>query len=120
MNLGTYQISNKLIVFGGLVLISLAIFIYLSIPSPKPPNPIPLITDTQAQLQKQYEAQLKAKDISIRDYQSRLAVSQERATMWANKYSTLQKEKENVKPPVTNAETRDRFISLGFTPLPVK
>lgn len=120
MNLGAYQINNKWVIVGGLILAGLMIFIILSIPESKPPNPIPVINDTQAQLQKQYEAQLKAKDISINDYKSRLAVSQERANIWANKYNELERKKNEVKAPATNAETRDRFIALGFIPLPVK
>lgn len=114
------EINSKWIVIGGLFLVGLVIFIILSIPESKSPNPVPVINDTQVQLQKQYEAQLKAKDISINDYKSRLAVSQERANMWANKYNELERKKDEIKAPVTNAETRDRFISLGFIPLTVK
>lgn len=114
------EVNVKWIVIGGAILIGLMIFVILSIPKSKPPNPIPVISDTQAQLQKQYDAQLKAKDITINDYKSRLVVSQEKYLTKSREYDKLQKEKENVKPPITNAETRDRFIALGFNPLPIK
>lgn len=120
MKLGSHEISNKWIIIGSVILVGIIIFVYISIPNSKPPNPIPLINDAQIQLQKQYEAQLKSKDSTIRDYQSRLTVSQEKYSTLTNRYIQLQKEKENVKPPVTNAETRDRFAILGFTPLPIK
>jgi len=114
------EIDRKWVVIGGLILVGLVIFIIMSIPKSKPPNPIPVINNTQVQLQKQYEFQLKAKDTIIRDYQSRLNVSQEKYTVLANRYIQLQKEKENVKPLVTNQELRDSFTVLGFAPLPAK
>jgi len=114
------EINIKWIVIGGAVIIGLVIFIIMSIPKSKPLNPIPTISEAQIALQKQYESQLKDKDATINDYKSRLTVSYEKYTSITNKYLALQKEKENVKVPVTNTEIRNRFIAFGYTPLPVK
>ena len=114
------EIDIKWIVIGGAVIVGLVIFIIMSIPKANPTNPIPTINEAQVALQKQYESQLKDKDATINDYKSRLTISYEKYTSITNKYIALQKEKENVKAPVTNTEIRDRFIVLGYTPLPAK
>jgi hypothetical protein len=120
MKIGQTEIGNKWIIIGSAVLVAIIVFIYLSWPSPKPVNTQQIINDTKAELEKQYTAQLKDKDAQIKDYQSRLVVSEGKYATLVKKYNVLQKEKENVKPPATNAELRDRFTALGYSPLPAK
>ncbi len=122
MKIGTHEISNIWILIGSAILIALGIFIFLSIPScdKSPITPQQTIGEVKAELEKQYTAQIKDKETQIRDYQSRLTVSYNKYTEMANRYIALQKEKENVKPPETNAEIRSRFTALGFAPLSAK
>ncbi len=96
--------------------------VVISIPScSKPPvTPQQTINEVKAELEKQYTAQLKDKEATIRDYQSRLTVSYDKYTAMANRYIALQKEKDNVKPPETNREIRSRFVTLGYPPLAAK
>ncbi len=120
MKIGSYEITNRMALAGGLALVAIITLIYLSWPSPKPPDTQQIINDVKIELEKQYTAQLKDKDTQIKDAKNRLTVSEGRYAGMVQKYVELQKEKVNVKPPVTNAETRDRFIALGFVPLPAK
>jgi predicted PurR-regulated permease PerM len=101
--------------------LAIALLIYTSWPSaPKVVDSTATINAAQAQMQTQFTNQLKEKDVQIKDYQSRLAVSDAKYKTLALKYNDLQKEKEHVKAPLTNAETRTRFTAAGFAPLPVK
>ena len=79
-----------------------------------------MLEAAKIEAQKPLLATIAAKEAAVKDYQSRLIVSQNKVAMWADRYSALQKEKENVKPPQTNAELRDRFTALGFPPLAVQ
>jgi hypothetical protein len=65
------------------------------------------------------EEELAARDVQIKDYKNKLTVSEEKARAWAKKYADLQKEKENVKPPKTDKELRDRYGALGLPPAPI-
>lgn len=115
------EISNKQIGIGAVVLVAILVIVYLSIPScSKPATPTVVINQAQVAMEKQFAAQLKDKDVQIADYKNKLVVSQGKYTALVQKYNTLQKEKENVKAPVTNKELRDRFVALGYPPLAVK
>jgi hypothetical protein len=114
------EISAKWVIIGGVTIVILAILAIISIHKSPPVTPIATINDTQAILQKQYETQLKDKDTAINDYKSRLTISNEKYTSITNKYISLQKEKDNVKPPETNIEIRNRFVALGYPPISSK
>ena len=110
----------------GWLLIALAVvagaaILFFSIGGSKKPVPAIAVLDTaQKKMEVQFQNQLKAKEAEIKDYKSRLVVSEGKYKALAQKYINLQKEKENVKSPETNAELRDRFTALGYPPLPAK
>ncbi len=122
MKFGTHEIANRWLIAGGSILAGIIVLVVISIPScSKPPvTPQQTINEVKAELEKQYTAQLKDKEATIRDYQSRLTVSYDKYTAMANRYIALQKEKDNVKPPETNREIRSRFVTLGYPPLAAK
>lgn len=121
MKIFNTEIDNKWISVAGIILAALLLIAYLSIPScSKPATPTAVLNTAQAQMTAQFNAQLKDKDAQIADYQNKLVVSQGKYTALVQRYNTLQKEKENVKAPVTNKELRDRFVALGYPPLAVK
>jgi len=107
-----------------IVILSIMVFIgilFLSWPAkPMPVDTQAIIDATTKKLELQYQDQLKNKDVALKDLRSQLIVSENKYRTLIARYVALQKEKENVKPPITNTETRDRFIALGFSPLPVK
>jgi len=108
---------REYLVIGLLVLIMLYLWLQ---PGVKPDNSQQIINDLKATMEKQYAGQLKEKEVQITDYKNRLVVSEGKYKVLVKRYNDLQKEKENVKPPTTNAELRDRFTALGYPPLPVK
>jgi hypothetical protein len=109
------------IVTGVVGIILIAILVYAFWPAPKPPvTPQQTINEVKAALEKQYQGQITDKDKQIKDYKSRLTVSEGKYSVLVNKFTDLQKEKENVKPPTSNKETRDRFTALGFAPIPAQ
>jgi hypothetical protein len=89
-------------------------------PSKKPVNAPAIIDDTKTKLEEQYKKQLKEKTDAEKLANGRLKVEQEKYRVLVDKYSKLQKEKEDVKPPVDDADRRQRFIDAGFVPLPSK
>lgn len=120
MKIGTVDIDQKWVYLGGIVIVAIILLVFLSWPSLKPIDTQAIINNTKIELEKQYTAQLKDKDAQIQDAKSRLTVSEGRYSGLVQKLADLQKEKVNVKPPTTNKELRDRFIALGFVPLPAK
>lgn len=122
MKIGSYEIENRWLMIAGVVLIGIFIFIFLSIPScqKKPITPQQTINEVRTELEKQYTAQLNEKDTQITDYKSRLTLSEGKYKVLVSKYVDLERRKNEVKPPVTNNEIRDRFIALGYVPLAVK
>jgi hypothetical protein len=94
--------------------------LYISWPSPKPANVQQIINDTKKELEVQYMKQVAEKETALKYLKSRLVVSEGKYKALVKKYIDLQKEKENVKPPQTNAELRDRFTALGYPPLSAK
>ena len=120
MKIGQTEIDKKWIFIGAAVLGLIVVFIYLSIPPSKPAGTQQTINDVKAELEKQYAKQLEDKATQIKDYQSRLTLSEGRYRVLVDKYVDLERRKNDVKPPVTNAELRDRFTALGYAPLPIK
>ena len=104
-----------------LAVTAIAAILFFSIGGTKKPLPAAAVLNTaQAQMETQFKNQLKKKDVQIKDYKSRLVVSEGKYATLVQKYKDLQKEKENVKAPTSNTETRNRFIALDFVPLPAK
>lgn len=104
-----------------LAVVAVAAIMFFSIGGSKKPVPAIAFLDTvQKKMEVQFQNQLKAKEAEIKDYKSRLVLSEGKYKTLALKYSALQKEKENVKPPETSAELRDRFNALGYPPEPAK
>lgn len=118
MKILNHEASNWWIALPAAVIIF--ILIYLSWPATKPIDTQQIINNAKIELEKQYTAQLMDKDTQIRAAKNSLTVSEGRYAGMVQKYVELQKEKTDVKAPVTNAETRDRFAALGFVPLGVK
>jgi hypothetical protein len=104
-----------------LAVVAMTAILFFSIGSSKKPVPTIAVLDaTQKKIEVQFQNQLKEKEAEVKDYKLRLVVSEGKYKALAQKYSDLQKEKENVKPPETNTELRDRFNALGYTPLPTE
>lgn len=120
MKIGQTEIDNKRVIIGAVILVVIVVLIYLSIPPSKPAGTQQTINDVKAELEKQYAKQLEDKATQIKDYQSRLTLSEGRYRVLVDKYVDLERRKNDVKPPVTNAELRDRFIALGYAPLPAQ
>ena len=99
--------------------VSLALLIYLSWPSsPKQVDTMAAINEATETIEKQYKGQIAEKERQVTDFKSRLVVSEGKYKLLAQKYQSLQKEKDNVKAPITNQDIRDRLTAAGFTPLP--
>lgn len=121
MKIFNTEINNNWIGIAGVILVALLLIAYLSVPScSKPVTPTAVINQAQAAMETQFKVQLKDKDAQITDYKNKLVVSQGKYAALVRRYNTLQKEKENVKAPVTNKELRDRFVALGYPPLAIK
>ena len=109
--------------WGLLVIVVLvgALVIYASWPKlPKPIDTQQILNEALETMKKPLLAEIEAQKKQVADYKSRLVVSEAKYKVLTQKYNDLQKEKENVKPPETNAELRDRFTALGYSPLPIK
>lgn len=121
MKIGNTEVNNTLIWIVVAVLVAIIALIWISIP-PKPPPSMPTaaINEAQDKVVKQLKTQIAEQEMKVKDFQSRLSVSEGRNRILSSKIVTLQKEKESVKAPVTNQELRDRFSALGFTPLSIK
>jgi hypothetical protein len=122
MKIGKYEIANKWIGYGAICVIAVFAIFILGIPSScqKPSDTTQIIADVKAALEKQYGAQLAAQEAQIKDYKSRLSLSEGRYAVLAIKYTDLEKRKQNVIAPTTNKEMRDRFTALGYPPLVTK
>lgn len=104
-----------------LSVVAVAVILFFCIGGSKKLVPAIAVLDiAQKKMEIQFQNQLKEKEAEIKDYKLRLVVSEGKYKVLAQKYSALQKEKENVKPPETNAELHDRFNALGFPPVPAK
>lgn len=117
MKIGNYEVDNKWIGVGGIVLLAVIVFIFLSWPSKPPPTPTVAINEAQAAIIKTQQKMIDEQARGISGYKTKLTISEGRAAAWQKKYLDLQKVKEDVKPPTTNQELRDRFTALGYAPL---
>jgi hypothetical protein len=120
MKIGTYEIPNRVIILATILIGILVIFAILSYPKKPVVSTIPAINAAQQAMENQFKAQIADREAQIKDAKVRLIVSEGRYSALVIKYVDLQKEKNNVKPPITNAETRDRFTTLGYPPLAAK
>lgn len=93
------------------VIVMLGLIVFVSWPKSPPPSGTQTINEVKAALEKQYLDQ-------IADYKRQLSSSELKYQTLAKKYNDLQRKKDDVKPPTTNAELRDRFTALGYPPLP--
>jgi hypothetical protein len=120
MKIGTYEIPNRIAILVGVLIIVLAVFGIMSCPKKQVITTIPAINAAQQAMETQFKAQIADRDVQIKDAKARLIASEGRYSALVIKYVDLQREKDNVKPPITNAETRDRFTALGYPPLAAK
>jgi len=125
MKIGLMDIDQKWIYLGSVIIIILIIFAFLSWPKKQPVTTIPAINAAQQTIEKQLNKQItdkdtviKSKEGVIKDLQNRLTLSDKKYKSIVDKFIVLQKEKENVKTPITVKELRDRFVTAGFIPLP--
>ncbi len=104
--------------FVGVVIMAITLIIYVSWPA-KPPavDTVKLIAEATAKVEAQFKGQIAEQELAVRDYKSRLAVSEAKYKTLAVKYADLQKGKESVVKPETNAEIRSRFTALGYPSL---
>jgi hypothetical protein len=115
------EMTNKRWGLLAVFVLVVALAIYASWPpTTKPADATAAINAAVEAAKKPLLAQLKEKDAELTDYKSRLDVSEGKYSTLSAKYIKLQKEKIDVKPPVTNIELRARFTALGYPPLPVK
>ena len=120
MKIGQTEINNSTLIIAAIVVVVAITLVWIAWSSKAPVSTQAAINEVKAQLEVKFNKELEAKDSQIKDYKSRLVVSDGKYKALVNKYDDLQKDKENVKSPVTNAELRDRFIALGYHPLPIK
>ena len=120
MKIGQQEISKSTAIIAAIAFVALIALVWVAWPSRAPVSTQATLNDVKVQLEAQFNKELEAKDLQVKDYKSRLVVSDGKYKALVKKYTGLQKEKENVKPPVTNAELRDRFVALGYPPLPIK
>ena len=117
-----HNISNVFLLIAGAILVVLIVFVFLSIPSCQKPviTPQQSINEIKAELEKQHKFDLAKKDLEIKDWKSRFVVSDAKYKILVDKYTDLERRKNEVKLPTTNTELRDRFTALGYPPLAVK
>lgn len=123
----TFFVNNKIEILMGLLCLVIVFAIYMMWPVKKSDTTIDILNTVKKQMEEQFNKQLKDKDTAIKDKDAaiqeavnRLIISEGKYQSLVARYSILQKEKINVKAPVTNAETRNRFTILTYIPLPVK
>ena len=75
-----------------------------------------IIEDNKKLIDKQYEDQLKEKNQEIEMLNQQLADSEKKLKKLSNSLAQLKKRSENVQPPKTNKEARDRLNELGYPP----
>ena len=134
MKIGTYEINNKWLGVGAIVLVAIFIFIFLSIPScQKPVTPQQTINEIKVGLEKQYAEMLKEKDILVNKKDEKISTLQAENNSLrsknvasvinynrlSKKYSDLKESYANVILPKTDKELRDRYTVAGFSPAPV-
>ena len=112
------EMTNSRWAFVGVVILAIAFLMYISWPA-KPPavDTVKLIAEATAKVEAQFKGQIAEQELAVRDYKSRLAVSEAKYKTLAIRYEELQKGKESVTKPTTNTEIRDRFTALGYPPL---
>ena len=121
MKIGQREIDDKWVVLGVVVLLAIALAVFVNWPKDKPTvSPSQTVNDVKVALEKQYMQQFEDKEKQIRDYQTRLTASESKYKVLVDKYVDLERRKNDVKPPVTDAETRDRFTAAGYPPIPLK
>ena len=111
--------DGKAVIFVVLVVI----FMWLIWPAPpvlKPTNSAAVIAEAKKALQADYDKKIAAKEKEVKDWQSRYIVSDAKYKLIVTKYKDLQEEFTRVTAPKTNEEIRQRFIVLGYPPIPVK
>jgi hypothetical protein len=106
----------------GLILAGVLLMVILSIPSCQKPvvTPQQTFNEVLAIAQKPLLAQIEDQKRQVADFKSRLSVSDAKYKTLVDKYVDLERRKNEVKPPTTNKELRDRFVALDFAPLPIK
>jgi len=100
------------------VVVIIVLIVWIAWPKTTPPSGTQTINEVKAALEKQYLEQIKDKENQVVDYKNRLTLSESKYRGLVDKYVDLERRKADVKPPVTDAELRDRFIALGYPPLP--
>jgi hypothetical protein len=115
------QMTNGRWAFVGILILAIALLVYASWPA-KPPavDTVKLIAEATAKVEARFKTEIADREGTIRDYKSRLLVSEAKLKTLAVKYADLQRGKESVTTPATNTELRERFTALGFAPLPAK
>lgn len=96
----------------------LLVFAFWPAPPVKPVDTTALVNEAKTALEKDFNEKIKGKNTEIKDLQNRLKVSEQKYAVITKRYTDLKKERENVKPPQTNEELRDRFTALGYPPVP--
>jgi hypothetical protein len=105
-------------VLGAVAVVIVAIIVWVAWPKTPPPSGTQTINEVKAALEKQYQDQIKDKDGQIQDYKNRLTLSEFRYKGLMDKYVDLERRKRDVKPPVNDADLRERATALGYPPLP--
>ena len=122
MKIGQREIQNKWLAIAGVVMIVIVAFIFFSIPSCHKDfiTPQATLNEALATAQAPLLKTIEDQKTQIANNQTLIKVSANKYSDLVQKYVDLEKRKNDVKPPTTNAELRDRFIALGYAPLPVK
>jgi hypothetical protein len=120
MKLGQYEVDNKWLMIGGAVLVVIIVLIILIWPTNKPSDTQQILNAALVTAQAPLLAQIEVQKQQVADYKNQLIISDGKYQFIIQKYNVLQREKENVKPPSTNKELRDRFTALNYVPLSVK
>lgn len=104
----------------GTIVFAMLIFFVLSIRNcTKPVDTVTLIEEAKKEAQKPLLEIIAKKEAEVKDYKSRLVVSENKYKILVQKYADLQKEKEDVKPAQNDAEMVARFIAHGFAPMAI-
>jgi len=64
-----------------------------------------------------YEKQIQEYQIQIEDLQKQLKLSEKRVLFYRNQYQSLEKKKQQIKPPSNERELYERFERLGYKPI---
>jgi Sec-independent protein translocase protein TatA len=107
--------STKIII-GIVVVILIAIIVWAAWPKKAPPVAAEVLNGIMKAELVAKQGEIDAKEAQIKDQTNKRIASEMREKVWAQKFADMQREKENVKPPTTDKELRDRFIVLGLPP----